>query len=64
MRWLTAVLTWLSADPAVVDACAARSAAAVECAYASMAREEKRQDAKPQGGKVCPTGNCPSPQRK
>lgn len=49
MRWLTAVLTWLSADPAVVDACAARSAAAVECAYASMAREEKRQEVKPQG---------------
>lgn len=63
MNWLTAILTWLSADPAVVDACAARAAAAVDCAYASMAREEKRQESKPQGGKACPTGKCPLPSK-
>ena len=61
MRWLTALLTWISADPAVVDACAARSAAAVECAYASMSVEQKKGE---QEGKPCPTGKCPLPQRK
>lgn len=57
MRWLTALLTWIAADPAVVDACAARSAAAVECAYASMAKDGKKQ------GENCPTGKCPPPHR-
>jgi hypothetical protein len=57
MRWLTALLTWIATDPAVVDACAARSAAAVECAYASMSVGGKKQ------GENCPTGKCPPSHR-
>jgi hypothetical protein len=68
MEWLTALLIWLSADPVTIDASAARAAAGVECAYASMARAVKGEEqAKPAtGGKPvvdCPTGNCPLPRR-
>lgn len=65
MEWLSALLVWLSVDPVVTDASAARAAAAVDCAYASMPRvvaEEKKVS----GGKPlseCPTGQCPTPRR-
>ena len=36
-RWLISILTWLSADPAVIDAERPKAAAAVAAARASMA---------------------------
>jgi hypothetical protein len=57
MDWLIALLTWLSADPAVMDQAAPKAAAAVEVAYASIPRIELP------AGKAktpCPTGNCPA----
>lgn len=35
-RWLTAILTWLSADPAAIDREAPKAAAAVAVAYAAI----------------------------
>lgn len=73
MDWLTAILVWLSVDPVITDVSAARAAAGVECAYASMARPVAREEGAKQatpavrvGGKPvanCPTGNCPLPRR-
>lgn len=76
LDWLIALLIWLSADPLAVDHVAPRAAAAVDAAFASMAREVPQvkpavvPQAKPaQGGSVggkpadCPTGNCPLPPR-
>lgn len=60
MDWLIGILTWLSADPAVVDQAAPRAAAAAEVAYASMAREREKA-AQPAGKGTCPTGKCPTP---
>lgn len=66
MDWLVALLTWLSADPAVVDRAAPRAAAAVDVAYATLAREPKKgndQATQPAAGGKCPTGTCPPSSR-
>jgi hypothetical protein len=54
MHWLISVLTWLSADPVALDTSVPRAAAASQVAYATFAKD---------GGKACPTGNCPPTRR-
>jgi hypothetical protein len=62
MQWLIALLIWLSSDQQVVDASAAKAAAAVDCAYASISRPMAEGNVS--GGKpVVPTGKCPTPPR-
>lgn len=39
-RWLTAILTWLSADPVAIDREAPKAAAAVAVAYAAVGDDE------------------------
>lgn len=46
-RWLLALLTWLAADPAVIDAERPKAAAAVAAARASMADQAPAPPAPP-----------------
>lgn len=63
MDWLVAFLTWLSADPRVMDRATPRAAAAVDVAYSTMAREKVSggKQAVPAGKGNCPNGKCPPP---
>lgn len=63
MDWLVAFLTWLSADPHVMDRVSPRAAAAVDVAYATMAKEKVNggKQATPAGKGNCPNGKCPPP---
>jgi hypothetical protein len=63
MRWLAALLTWLSAEPGAVETHAPRAAASAQAAYVTLVRER----AEDEGGSVvvpngtCPDGKCPTP---
>ena len=55
MRYLTALLTWLSADPVVIDLEIPKASACVTASYASLCTEEEggvsaRDEKKERGG--------------
>lgn len=56
MRWLAALLTWLSAEPGAVETHAPRAAASSQAAYATLAKEQKAEG---EGVAVVPSGTCP-----
>jgi hypothetical protein len=65
MRWLTAFLTWLSAEPGAVETHVPRAAASSQAAYATLVREAEKEGGVgvvPTG--TCPDGKCPTPVRK
>lgn len=66
MKFITAFLTWLAAEPGAVDTHVPRAAAAAQAAYATLAREQQAEEEEgvivvPNG--TCPDGKCP-PVRK
>lgn len=62
MRFIIWLLTWLSTEPSAVEAAQPRAAAAVQVAYATVAREP-RTPGKQEGEKSkvppCESGTCP-----
>ena len=58
MKYITAFLTWLAAEPGAVESHAPRAAAASQAAYATLV-EAVRAEEKEEGVIVVPNGTCP-----
>ena len=63
MRWLAALLTWLSAEPGAVETHAPRAAASSQAAYATLVSEQKAEGVAVVPAGTCPDGKCPPVRR-